>query len=404
MADKEVETNVNSSSDEKVGLWGPYWIDKDIAVVVFIDNGVDISFARTTDAGVNWATTEIAAGSTQQVACWFDLETPGDTGNLVHIVWGDSAGGDLFYRTVDVSDGSLGTQRTIDATVTISAQGSANRIAITKTVNGNLLAALETQTEIECYRSVDAGVIWTSRADVFETLAVQDWVLLFPANVDPGDAVALYWDSSANEISLKMYDDSANTWTEFSPVISTATDDLIHMNMDGAIRHSDSHLLMAFHSNDDTSGDVLKTFDLTVDDIDTPTVTAKADVFTTEAAPAQGAVFINQQNDDVYVSWLGGGTWQSAVDVVYKKSIDDMGSWEAESAYSEDTSDDLRLVQAGRTVGNDGGRYQPTFYNDRLTSIWVNLTNDIETAAAGGVEPLAVVNRTLVMPGRTLVM
>ena len=201
-----------------------------------------------------------------------------------------------------------------------------------------------------------------------------------------------------------MYDDSANTWTEFSPVISTATDDLIHMNMDGAIRHSDSHLLMAFHSNDDTSGDVLKTFDLTVDDIDTPTVTAKADVFTTEAASAQVAVFINQQNDDVYVSWLGGGTWQSAVDVVYKKSIDDMGSWEAESAYSEDTSDDLRLVQAGRTVGNDGGRYQPTFYNDRLTSIWVNLTNDIETAAAGGVEPLAVVNRTLVMPGRTVGM
>ena len=81
-----------------------------------------------------------------------------------------------------------------------------------------------------------------------------------------------------------------------------------------------------------------------------------------------------------------------------------MGSWDAEQAYSEDTSTDLRLVRAGRTVGNAGGRYQPTFYNELAASIWVNLNNDIEFAAVGGVEPLAVVNRTLVLHGRTVVM
>ena len=108
------------------------------------------------------------------------------------------------------------------------------------------------------------------------------------------------------------------------------------------------------------------------------------------AESACAAVFINQQDDSVYVAYVKGGTWGSAVDAVFKKSSDGMANWAAESSYSEGAADDIRMVHAGRTVGASGGRYQPVFFNDDLNDIFVNLTYDVEiAAAAGGGNPAA---------------
>jgi hypothetical protein len=318
-----------------------------------------------------------------QVAAWYDKETPGDAGTLVHIAWSDSDD-NVLYATVDVSDGTVGTIRTVDTGVTIGTTSSLERVAITKTVSGNIIVAFSTQVEIECYKSSDNfATAGTDIADVFETATEEDWVLLFPADVDAGDACALFWDRSADEISLKMYDDSGNTWTETS-ISGSMVDDANHMNMDGSIRHSDNHLLMAAHSDDDTTTDDLKTWDLTVNSIAAPTVTAKTNVVTDQAESAQCSVFINQQNDDVYVAYLKGGTWTATVDVVFHKSANGMGTWAGESAYSESAADDFRLVHAGRTVGDAGGRYQPSFYDDDDLDIYINETNDVEIAAADG--------------------
>lgn len=390
MADTIVEIDVLGTSDVVVGLWGPYWSDVSTAVIVFFDGAEDISFARTTDKGENWSTTEIQIGQGRHLAVWYDKETPGDTGTLVHVAWIEDQPNSARYVTIDVADGSVGTVRVVDATITPNSQGQLNRIAITKAVNGTLIVAFSTQTEIKCYKSTDNfATAPTAIADVYETATEEDWVLLFPANVDAGDVCAMFWDRSADEISLKMYDDSANTWTEFATrIAATAVDDAIHMNMDGAVRHSDSHVLVSWHSDDDTAGDDLQTADLTVDSIASPTVTAKTNVVTNKAESAQVSVFINQQNDDVYIAYLKGGTWEATVDVVFHISTDGMGSWGGEQSYSESAADDFRLVQAGRTVGDAGGRYQPSFFDDDQTEIAINETNDIEIAAAGA--PAAV--------------
>lgn len=382
MVDTLVETDIDAGADQAQALWGPYWSDISTGVIVFSDGGLDISFARTTDKGANWSTTQIQAGGVRQMSVWYDKETPGDTGTLLHLAWLDNIGADFaYYRTLDVSDASLGTLREVDNTVTVNTSKTLNRVAITKAVNGNLVFAFATQTEIECYRSDDDGVSWDARADVFETATEEDWVLLFPADVDAGDAAALFWDRSANDISIKMYDESANTWTETS-IDTDAADDSIHINMDGAIRHSDKHLLIAFHSNDDNNGDDLRTYDLTVDSIASPTITTKTVIFTNQSASAQVGMFINQQNDDVYLAYMKGGTWQATVDVVYHISTDGMGVWGSEQAYSESLADDFRVVQAGRTVGDDGGRYQPSFFDDDEVDVYINETNDVEIAAA----------------------
>ncbi len=381
-ADTEVDNAVATTSERRNGLMGPYWVNGSAAVIIFIDDGNDISFSKTIDGGINWVKTQIQAGTTEHITAWFDQETHKDSGDLVHVGWIDNVDDEAKYVTVNISDGSLGTIRIVDSTIT-SAVTSGNRIALTKTFGGNLLLAFSTQTEIESYRSVDLGVNWVSRADPFETTTEEDWLLLYPANTHSisNDSAGIFWDRSANEISIKMYNDSANTWTETS-ISGSMSDDINTINMDGSIRHSDRHLLFTAHSIAATFSDDLRTWDLTIDSIASPTVTAKTDIYTDQDESAQVGIVINQQNNDVYISYLKGGNWQSLVDVVFHKSTNGMTSWGSEQAYSE-TTDDERLVTGGRTIGTFGGRIQWSWYNVDLADIYVNLVNDIEISVEG---------------------
>lgn len=396
MADQSVADIPRDQLEDQNALWGPYWSDKDTGVIIFIDNGENISFVRTVNGGASWGVViRIELGTSMHMAAWYDKETPGDSGTLVHIAWLNRALQDAKYVTVDVADGSIGTIRTVDGNITAHTAPSANRVAITKTINGNIIVAFSTLTEIGCVKSADGfATAGTVIADVAEAATEKDWVLLFPADVDAGDACALYIDQSANLISLKMYDDSANSWTEMA--IAAMNWDVVYMEMDGAIRHSDGHLLLAFHSARASASDDLQTFDLTVNSIAAPTVTAKADVFTNQNQASQVAVFINQNTDDVYIAYLKGGAWLDTVDVVFHISDDGMGSWGGEQAYSESAADDFRLVSAGRTVGDAEGRFQPSFFDDDDLHIYINLTNDIEIAAVVGAEPSQPLHISLV--------
>lgn len=382
MADTVVDATAANTIDVTTSLWGPYWIDVNKGLATFIDSDFDMCFTRTTDAGVNWSKTEIVAGNVRCAACWFDRENVGDTtGNIVHVTWADTTDGAVYYVTLDISDGSQGTIRTVDS-LTVSTGSNSNRLGITKTVSGNIIIAISTQTEIQCYKSDDNfATAGTDIADVFETTTEEDYVLLFPATTgDDNDAACIFWDRSANAISIKMYDDSEDDWTE-TAISSSMVDDTLHINMDAAVRHSDGHILLAAHTDDDSAGDDLKTWDLTPDDIDAPTVSAKTNVFSNNSESAQVGMVINQQNDDVYVSYCKGGTWQTSTDIVYHLSDDDLATWEAEEAYSE-TTDDNRRVMGGRSITSAGGRIQFIWYNDDTFTLYVNLVNDIEISSA----------------------
>ncbi|MCH7761634.1 hypothetical protein IIA15_09610 [candidate division TA06 bacterium] len=156
--------------------------------------------------------------------------------------------------------------------------------------------------------------------------------------------------------------------------------------MDGVIRISDKHLLLVAHSNDNNSGDDLLTWDLTVNSIASPTITAKTNIFTDQGSSAQVAMVINQQNDDVYVAYLKGGSWLSLVDVVFHKSTNGMSSWGSELPYSQ-TTDDYRILHGGRTISNSGGKIQWVFYDDDDFGILVNLVNDVPIGLSGFVPP-----------------
>lgn len=383
MAETTVTLSAGGSGDDSSGLWGPYWISPLAGMVVTHYSGSDVRAIFTTDGGATWdETTVITAATIEHLACWFDRETPGDGGNLIHVTYSDSATPDVSYRNVNVLTQAMSTEVAIDTGVTVSATNADNRSAITKTRSGNLIVAFDTDNEIECYRSVDGGASWVDIADVYETTGAKDWCLLYPASTDDDDdACAIFWDASADAISTKMWDNSAGTWTE-TAVLSSMIEDVTHISMDAAVRHSDGMIFGAAHEDEASSGDDLQTFTVLPNSIASPVVAAGTNIYDNEAQSSQCAVLIHQPTGNIYVAWLGGGTWQTSVSILYKISTDSMATWGSEVQYNT-TDDDYRRVQSGRTVGGTGGRYLPVFFDDDDTDVYCNDSNGLTFGAVG---------------------
>lgn len=401
MADTSVEGGVPSILDGIEGLWGPYWNNENVSCIIFIESSsYDVEYSRTANAGSSWAESNLISGETfgqvRSLACWPDFQTPGDTGTLVHAVrYGEDAGGNssIKYCTYDIDADSVGTVRTIESGTSLSgAIDNECFIAFTKTTSGDLIAAWRNSdnSSRDSYKSTNGGTSWSSISHPFEAASSKDYGLLFPANGtgDDDDACMIYWDATANEISIKMYDSSANSWTETS-IATGMDDDPTHINMDGHVRLSDGHIILAAHSNDDNSSDDIKCWDINPNSISSPSVTALTDVIQNVSESAQVSVFIDQSNDDIYVGWLDGGTWQSSVLLKYRKSTDGGTSWSSDNTYGE-SSDDHRRLHAGAQRSDSKARYQPSFYDDDQSEIYVNLVNDIEIDAPGGSVPIFI--------------
>ncbi len=408
MADTTVDANVYTGLGSGDRLWGPYWIDTQIGYVVFMDAESDISYARTDDGGATWATTEIQAGTVFTVAVWYERETPGDAGTLLHIAWGDGTANDALYVSLDLSDETLGTIRTVDGTPAFGS--SQDRIAITKLVNGRIICCfVDTTGGNFAFKSAETTAPYfasapTSIAAFYEAAEGQnDWGLLFPADVDDGDCAGIHWERTGGDIEVFMYDDSLDTWT-VTQFEGSASMDSTFRDVNGAIRHSDNHLLLVYHSAADGSGNDLRTVDITVDRIASVPFTDKTDIFTDVAEQQLCGILIDQQSDDVYVAWQKGDPSVTTTSViVYVISTDGMANWGSEQVYSEGAPDDIRALAAGRTVGDDGGRFQPVWFNDDNNDLLVNLVNDIEIAAVAAPAPTAVVQIAGALGGNVIV-
>ncbi|KKM74195.1 hypothetical protein LCGC14_1402710 [marine sediment metagenome] len=374
MADIAVSTSADSLLYRKGVCLGPVWINVNTAYIFFVDGSADLVYRKTSDGGATWATAvSVKAATVAKASIWYDKWTPGNAGTLIHIAYTGTDGDDLFYRNLDTLDDSLSTELTVvDGTSFVDGTWSQATVDIVRARGGNLYLGFwgDADGEFGFYRSTDDGATWTSRAQLADGNAV-DGILLVPGNeTDEDDIWCIYWDRSANEITLKAYDNSGDSWSE-SVIAASMADDASFYQMSAAPRHSDNHVILA--AWDIISGPTadLWVFDLADSVGDVGSVTS---VLVNTNNAIQVAVFINQQNDDIYVAYLKDGT------AVYKKSTDGGTTWGSETAISEAAADDLRALWAGISVGPDGGRFQPVFFNDDLDDLFVNLVNSVYIA------------------------
>lgn len=384
MADSVVEASCSATIENSCGLWGPYWISPTVGALVALDNGDDVNIYRTNDSGSTWTLIELDLTGAVSVCCFFDKEVPGDSGNLLHIWWLNGTNGVLKYCTFNLSTGFFGTIRTIATIVSGEGTSVSSMLAACKTRNGNLLVAGRVSAvtnTIFHYRSTDAGANWTSRAAIWENVGA-DCGRYFPANTGDGaDAALMYLDDSATELSVKMYDDSADTVTETSVRTSFDPGSVLageaQQSWDAALRHSDGLICYAGWNLVNNAAADINTGTVNPNSIAAPTVANTTDVVQNTNASGGCAVAIDQNSDEVYVAYLLGGTWQDTVDLKFKKSSDAMSTWGTQQNYSEDAADDYRRLTGPRSITDVGGIIQWAWFDNDDSDIFVNLTNDV---------------------------
>ena len=367
---------------------GVFWTSPTVGYVIYLTPGDDLVYRKTADGGANWAAAQVvaAAAACQALSydCWADWQTPGDAGTKIHIAYISEDLDQIRYVYLDTSDDSVGGDDLIEACqgtgafVATTGYG-VTMVSISKTRGGNLVVAFEYRDSgstffSSFYTSPDADT-WTSKASPYEVLT--DCCLLFPGNeADNQDVWGIYRDNSTNEISLKTFDDSGNSWSEQAisgGMIRSSTS----MQMDGAIRLSDGHLILAAWSGYNVATADLMTWDIN----GAGSITAKTNIITDTAEYALVSVFINQVNDDIYVAYAGGTDFTTLVKVFYQLSQDGGANWDGQAAMQANAEDNERWISAGAAKKEWGGKFQPVWFNDDLDDLFTNTDNGISIAA-----------------------
>ena len=383
MADIAIDIACHGTMHVVAARGGIFWTSPLIGYVIYLDSGSNLSYRKTSDGGGTWAAAiELITGTIMSCDAWADWQTPGDSGTKIHIACIDGTSDEVTYVYLDTSDDSTGTDM-IEACQVGTFATFASRadfgISITKAKGGNIAVSFYYKNSVFAtffgfYTSPD-GDTWTSRSNPRE--APGDHLLLFPGNeADTQDLWAVYWDVSDNDISLKTYDDSGNSWSEQWFVNAQESDS--YLQMDGAIRLSDGHLILAHWSIFSSALADLQIWDIN----GAGSITEKAKVLDNSAETFLTSVFIDQSTDDIYVAYAKGGAVEATVTIYYKKSTDGGGSWGGETAMQANAADDERWISCGAMKKAWGGKFQPAWFNDDLNDLFCNTDNGISIDAA----------------------
>jgi len=356
------------------------WATDLIGYVFYEIGGVDVGYRYTTDGGATWESeVTLQTGSLRMMTVWFDGWTPDDDGVYIHIVAMDGAIGDVFYWNINTSTHTLSTKVLAFAGATFPDTGwNGACISITKSKGGNVYIGgpLDIAGE-KCFikGNADPPTSFSAKATTTFYEGAGDRIQLLPGNeADSDDIWCVFQDASANQITLKVYDQSANTWSQGTGNFTSVEHDA-YFTFDSAVRHSDGHAIVVAY-NSVTSGTMdIVTYDIT----DKNTFTAKTNAVNNIAGWPITGMMINQVNDDLYAVYSVGATGGQAV---YAYSDDGGGTWSAGNTYQEQSGDDFKMVMGGTSVQKStGGRWQPVFYNDDLYDYYVNLVYDVEILA-----------------------
>lgn len=376
---------------------GPFWTSPDDGYVIYTDITTnDLVYRKTTDGGETWsAINTIVAGAIISYDCWADWQTPGDGGTVIHIAYLNSDTEYVCYASLDTD----GAAEVLDNIQVCAGTGLFNAgtyrvyhtISITKTRGGNLAVATQyrdsnvSATYFYRFFTSPDGDTWTVESSTAGNPVEHyyDHFLLFPANLaDDQDLWAAYWDDDAAIVSLKTYDDSGNSWTTIgeATISGTMVHANVYVNMDGAIRHSDGHLILAAWTAYDTTTADLKLWDINGAGSITETTD---DVLTDSAESFLTSVFIDQASDNIYVAYAKGGAVGSTVTVYYKKSTDGGDGWGSQATMQTNVADDNKWISCGAVNAAWGGKFQPIWFDDDDNDLFTNAVYGITIEAVG---------------------
>lgn len=349
----------------------------------YVDSGSDLVYRKSTDNGISWSDPiTVFAGTIIAMAVWYDRWS-GISGDLVHIAYSESATDDILYRSLDVSSDTLGTQTTVFAGTGTAAGGA---LSITRARGGNLVVAgsIDAGSEDGAWKSTDVGATWGATIADPSEAATQDQYLLLPGwNADTQDVQLIFWDASANELSVKRYDDSANSWTETSIATgmtdTPASSQFPHLAAVVDLTNS-QNILIAWNAVDTANAD------LQCWTLNDTTITAKTDVVT-NSTDDQGlaGLTLDTSTGNLYAVYGGKSdgteTFPTAINFYYKLSTNGGTTWGSETKLTNQAWNSKWLGVIPRISAP--GKFIIAFSQDiAFDEIRVNV--DISTGGGGG--------------------
>lgn len=363
-SDTKIATREGSQSNHIVrtaaGVYYAFWI---------ANENVDLYYRKSTNYGVTWTAPVLVKAETMLgVAVWFDKWTPGDNGTAIHLAYYGSGANDVFYRRLDTADDSFGTELTVFNGVS-AVSGANSCLSIAKAKGGKIHVAFDIDggTEVGHYKSDVANTptsfATTDGSGALNEGASTDYYALFPANLaDTADIWAVFWDRSANEVTVKTFDDSGSSWTAIAE--STAITSMVDITTTtaapqfaGAIRNTDGHLMLVAWLNADTASATLRFWDVTGNGASAATLAAPVTIVTSTDDQALCAIGVDTTSDDLYCFYAGktdgSETAFTALNIYYKISTDDGATWGAETVLSSMARAVTLLNCALETSGGD---------------------------------------------------
>jgi len=355
--------------------------------VVWIDGAQDVVFKRSTDGGYTWsAPTTVFTGTVTALSVWYDRWS-GLTTDYISIAWQESATDDTLFRTINTgSSDALSTQTSIFAGTDTAGGG---HLSIARSRGGNVYCdtVIDAGAEGGFFRLTNANFpngAWDAALTSPEALATQDQIILVPGwAADNNDMMAFFWDASANEVSRYLYDDSANTWGETS--IATSMNDLVVTNgipcFAATVDIANSRNLLVAWSAVDTLNSDLRCWHVTES-----AITEVTNVVL-NSTDDQGlcSIAIDTDTEDWYVFYCGKSdgseTWNSSLNVYYKKSTDDGTTWGAETVLTS-SAYAMRCIWAIPRV--DSANVLSVLYFDGLTTPEIKVSLELPSGGGGG--------------------
>lgn len=341
----------------------------------YVDSNGACVYSKTTNGGTSWGTAVTVDAQTDctGIAVWYDRWTPGDTtGTRIHITTFDTSTDDVWYRALNTSGD------TFDAAV-VNASGAgqgaavaagANNVTITKATNGTLYIGLVDATDsyvIRCSTTCGTATNWTEAGTNPFTNADGDWVILMP--LASGDILAIWWDTSVDDILSREYEDTGNVWDPggWVTVDANADDNTTYDSSFAATLDPDNNNIYLAYAEDASA------LGPSNDDIKTATYngsswTAGGNVLTDEPFRGVTGVTISydNQNDHVYVSYTVQETvnYNMSANAYSKRSRDGMATWGSERGPLNGSSDDIYGLRSNLVS------------TERILATWIRSTPD----------------------------
>lgn len=382
----DVQIDGGANNTNARGMRNSVCVSSSVCYVFGITNSTHFSYFKTTDGGATWGSAVDIASAAAYIAydVWYDQWTPSDSGTLIHTWYFEATNDKVFWRSLDTSSDTLGTERTA-FTGASAVAGRGAFCSGTKSRSGYLYVAFDIDAGAEhgIVRSTDSGTTWSANLATTFVEATIDEAMLFPATGtgDNNDIWAIYQDSSADQLTMKMWDSSAVAEVESSSMqtmIESTSDLTGQRGFNGAIRKSDGHLIVVSFSEADTATEDFQAWDVSAVNAGSLTgITALTDITTNIDDMYYPGVYIDP-NNNIYVAYIGkrdgSETFPTTIKVYYTKSTDGGTTWSSgDTTYMENAASSNRHVLTPLS----GSRFFATFTGATGLTTQTNYNNSV---------------------------